>query len=136
MREFAAVILLDAEGKFILQLRDDDPKITDPGKLSLFAGGVEQGETHLMAAERELFEETTLERNDLKFYKAFHKEPERHGAEGVCHVYVLKDIDPATIDVQEGQGYRLATIGGLTEDNTALISLDILKDYAANGAGA
>ena len=131
--QFAAVILISSKGELVLQLRDDNPNIVDPGKLSLFAGRIEDDETPEVAASRELFEETTLKRMDLKFYKEFHKEAGRHGAKGTCYVYILKGVDVRDVDVHEGQGYRLVSdLATLNETNTALISLDIIRDYLAN----
>jgi 8-oxo-dGTP pyrophosphatase MutT (NUDIX family) len=131
-KEFAGVILLTNDGRFILQLRDDKPGIVDPGKLSIFAGRVEAGEDMLTAARRELFEETTLRDVPLEFFQSFEKDPARHGAPGICHIYVAKDIDPAMVDVHEGQGYRLRSIDEISEEDTALIAYDILTAFAAS----
>lgn len=54
------VLIHDAQGRFLLQLRDDIPGIAYPGRWSLFGGGVEPGETLRAAAVREIAEETGL----------------------------------------------------------------------------
>jgi 8-oxo-dGTP diphosphatase len=133
---FAATILVTADGSYVLQVRDNKPGIGDPGKLSLFAGGLLTGEDPLDGALRELAEETTLTDVRLVFYKVFQKDPVRHGAHGTCYVYVGSDVDVGRIDVREGQGYRrVRGVKELNADNTALISYDILTDYDGHRSG-
>lgn len=56
--ESAAIILI-FEGKALLQLRDDSQKISYPNHWGFAGGGqLEEGESFLMAAQRELKEET------------------------------------------------------------------------------
>jgi 8-oxo-dGTP pyrophosphatase MutT (NUDIX family) len=129
MNSFAGVILLSPQNNFILQLRDDKPNIADPGKLSIFAGRLLEGESPEDAARRELFEETGLRPDALEFFVAYEKDPARHGAPGVSHIYVAKDVDPSKLEVHEGQGWREVAPTELTEENTALISYDILRAY-------
>ncbi len=59
MTVFASVVLVDPQGRLLLQERDEHPAI-DPGLWSLVGGHVEPGETPARAAERELAEETGL----------------------------------------------------------------------------
>jgi 8-oxo-dGTP pyrophosphatase MutT (NUDIX family) len=56
-REFAPTIILDGEGRFLLQQRDDIAGIFSPGKIGLFGGHREGNETFLDCAVRELHEE-------------------------------------------------------------------------------
>jgi 8-oxo-dGTP pyrophosphatase MutT (NUDIX family) len=127
---FAGVIILSPQNNFILQLRDDNPNIVDPGKLSIFAGRLQEGESPEDGARRELFEETSLKLDALEFFVAYEKDPARHGAPGVSYIYVAKNVDPTKLDVHEGQGWREVPPADLTEENTALISYDILKAYS------
>ena len=55
----AVVMLLDPEGRILLQLRDGNTRI-DPHRWCLPGGAVEPGEDARTAALRELFEETGL----------------------------------------------------------------------------
>ena len=52
-----AVAILEQQGKFLLQLRDDIPTIIFPGYWALFGGHLEEGETPEMALKREIKEE-------------------------------------------------------------------------------
>ena len=45
------------KGKFLLQLRDNNPAITYPNNWVFFGGGVNHGEKHEDALKRELIEE-------------------------------------------------------------------------------
>ena len=50
-------ILLDTDGRFLLQLRDNVPHIQHPGKIGLFGGGREGSESFLDCIVREIHEE-------------------------------------------------------------------------------
>ena len=56
-REIACVIILDVEGRLLLQQRDDVVGILQPGKVTLFGGHREGNETFLECAVREIEEE-------------------------------------------------------------------------------
>jgi 8-oxo-dGTP pyrophosphatase MutT (NUDIX family) len=60
----AGVILVDPQGRVLMQLRDDDPTIMFPGHWGLTGGAAHAGETPEQTARREVEEETgmTLER--------------------------------------------------------------------------
>lgn len=57
VRRFASVILVDPEGRVLLQERDEHPLI-DPERWGFVGGSVEPGEADEEAAYRELAEET------------------------------------------------------------------------------
>ena len=54
VRESTSAILLSVDGRLLLQQRDDIPNIPDPGKISLFGGGREEGESFLGCIVREI----------------------------------------------------------------------------------
>ncbi len=56
----AAVILEDADGRVLLQLRDSRPEVAWGGYWSFFGGGVEVGESLTEAACREIEEELDI----------------------------------------------------------------------------
>lgn len=57
MHRFACVVLVDREGRLLLQERDEHPVI-DPEKWGLCGGHLEEGEDALVGAVSELEEET------------------------------------------------------------------------------
>jgi 8-oxo-dGTP diphosphatase len=52
-----AIAILPADGKFLMQLRDNIPTILYPGLWGLFGGHIEVGETPEIAVKREIMEE-------------------------------------------------------------------------------
>jgi 8-oxo-dGTP diphosphatase len=56
-REFTCAVLVDTLGRFLLQQRDNVPGIVHPGKIGLFGGHRERGETYLQCVVREVHEE-------------------------------------------------------------------------------
>jgi 8-oxo-dGTP pyrophosphatase MutT (NUDIX family) len=57
LRGSAQAILLDTDGRLLLQLRDNVPHIRNPGKIGLFGGGREGNESFLDCIVREIYEE-------------------------------------------------------------------------------
>jgi 8-oxo-dGTP pyrophosphatase MutT (NUDIX family) len=55
-----AAIILGADGRYLLQQRDDKPEIFYPGHWGLFGGAMEPGETPAEGLARELREELGL----------------------------------------------------------------------------
>jgi 8-oxo-dGTP pyrophosphatase MutT (NUDIX family) len=55
--EIACAIIIDTQGRFLLQQRDNVPGIQQPGKVGLFGGHREEGETYLQCLVREIHEE-------------------------------------------------------------------------------
>jgi 8-oxo-dGTP diphosphatase len=56
-REIACSIIIDTLGRFLLQQRDEAAGIAYPGKVGLFGGHRERGETYLECVVREVHEE-------------------------------------------------------------------------------
>jgi 8-oxo-dGTP pyrophosphatase MutT (NUDIX family) len=57
IREIAIAVVLDTQGRYLLQRRDNVPGIAFPGRLSLFGGHRESGESYLECIVREVREE-------------------------------------------------------------------------------
>ncbi len=70
MRRIAAVALVDASGRLLLQERDELAP-ADAEKWSMVGGGIEEGESDVEAAVRELEEETGLTGIDLESLGVF-----------------------------------------------------------------
>jgi 8-oxo-dGTP pyrophosphatase MutT (NUDIX family) len=56
-REIANAVIIDTQGRFLLQQRDQVPGIAQSGKIGLFGGHREPGETYLECVVREIHEE-------------------------------------------------------------------------------
>ena len=103
---FAGVILVDPQGRILLQERDEHPRI-DPGKWGLAGGHLDPGEDFEPAAYRELAEETgvRLEAGDLELFAEFtvdHREA--YGTWDRMQVFVAAtDLTDADIDCREGR---------------------------------
>ena len=98
------VILLDPAGRVLLQLRDDDPAIPYPGTWCLPGGHLEDGELPVDCAVRELREEMGLDLPPA----ALHHVVSRQRSYGLEHTWwAALDVDPATIELTEGQAVRL-----------------------------
>lgn len=55
---FACALLIDTEGRLLLQQRDEIPGIRFPGTVGCFGGRRENGESTLECVVREIYEET------------------------------------------------------------------------------
>jgi 8-oxo-dGTP diphosphatase len=71
MKQIAAIILENDDGKFLLALRDNKPGIPFPNHWDLIGGHVEEGETPEEAMVREVKEELDIDMKDYTFYKKF-----------------------------------------------------------------
>ena len=78
----AGVILVDREGRVLLQLRDDDPKIMFPGHWGITGGAGIPGETPEQIARREVEEETGLALGRIEPFRAYYTSDPPPGAKG------------------------------------------------------
>ncbi len=102
---FAGVLLVDSDGRLLLQERDEFP-VLDPLKWGLVGGHLDQGESFEAGAYRELAEETgvQLTPGDLEFWRefaVFHAAYARHGR---MQVFICaSNLTDADIVVGEGR---------------------------------
>lgn len=103
---FAGVILVDREGRILMQERDEHPRI-DPDKWGLCGGHVDEGEEFEAAAYRELEEETgiCLSPGDLEMWGDFVVDHRKaYGTWDRMQVFVAAtDLTDADIDCREGR---------------------------------
>ena len=126
-----AILLESTDKKVILQKRDDKPGINHPGKVTLFAGGVEEGEEPLAAALRELKEELTLDLwpEDLTFLCEFTR-THPNGARGVVYVFIARNIDPKLLSLQEGEAIvYLSKTDDLSQYNLGQKTREIIQEF-------
>jgi 8-oxo-dGTP pyrophosphatase MutT (NUDIX family) len=68
----AGVLLVDRQGRVLMQLRDDDPKIMFPGHWGLIGGASHADETPEQTARRETLEETGITLDAIEPFRAYY----------------------------------------------------------------
>jgi 8-oxo-dGTP diphosphatase len=131
----SASLLRLPDGRLILQRRTKDAP-TNPGKLGLFGGGVEAGETSEQAARRELSEETNLDTADLHFVlgaKVKLKNDLQQGPTWQLVSIFVVDVPHADFEIYEGDGAESYTVQELTmrEDLTNVAKSMLKRMYGA-----
>ena len=105
-----AAILVTADGRYLLQHRDDIPHIWYPGAWALFGGGIDPGESEHDALVRELREEIGFAPRTATVFTRFRFDFEFGGA-GTClrtfYEVPITEADVATMQLSEGQAMRL-----------------------------
>ena len=100
-----AIIITNNSGEVLLQLRDDNPKISFSNHWTLPGGVVDPGENHEEAAQRELCEETGLQ-SSLSHWKMYKREVKDYPTIEQ-HVYIGKTEKRANeMFLGEGQALR------------------------------
>lgn len=102
-REFAAAILIDTQGRLLLQQRDNVPGIRYPGRIGLFGGHREGDETFLECVCREIHEEIGLllppeGLEPLTSYSGV----DADGGSVAGEFFVARNIPADALDVTEG----------------------------------
>ncbi len=104
-REFCCSIVIDTDGRFLCQQRDNIPTIVLPGMICLFGGHREPGEAADDCIARELHEELSYfvapERIE---HLGTHNGPDIDRGKGTahCEFYLVRDICVDEIIVTEG----------------------------------
>lgn len=98
-----ALAVLERQGRWLIQLRDDRSTIVAPGRWGLFGGHMEPGETPEQSIRRELIEEIGFRSGPVTPWF-------RSAAGGrVRHVFRVElHVEPEQLRLQEGQDMTLA----------------------------
>lgn len=111
---YAGVLLVTESGTMAGQLRDDTPSIRNPGRIGTFGGGVEDGETPIDGAHRELREEISLviAKSAMRLFRTDIEQRALDGMPEARFFYAARVSDRQldTMEVYEGQGW--VNIGG------------------------
>jgi 8-oxo-dGTP pyrophosphatase MutT (NUDIX family) len=102
----AAAILVDMEGRYLLQHRDRRPDIFYPDHWGCFGGAVELGESPAEALRRELMEELELDSksDDFRLFTRFDFDFSPLGKSKVYRVYFEhRVVDVNRLRLHEGQ---------------------------------
>jgi 8-oxo-dGTP pyrophosphatase MutT (NUDIX family) len=102
-REFAAAVLIDTQGRLLLQQRDNVPGIRSPGRIGLFGGHREGDETFLECVCREIHEEIGLRLPPESFERmASYSGVDPDGGSVAGEFFVARNIPADALDVREG----------------------------------
>ncbi len=103
-RRVAGVLLVDARGWLLMQLRGKEARVS-PGQWSMPGGGIEPGEAPEQAARRELLEETGLAVAGTLalFWEGLRPSSTGSGALAEWHVYCAR-TNARQADVVLGEG--------------------------------
>lgn len=104
LTDVAGVVMADGLGRFLLQRRDNDPRIASPNRLSMFGGHREGDESARACALREVQEETgcVLEAGQIELVAA----TQTRYSNGVLRAgsfFFADNIDPSGFVVTEGR---------------------------------
>lgn len=102
-RTQVAIAILEQQGHYLMQLRDDDPAILYPGHWGFFGGHLEPGETAAIAIRRELLEEIGHCPTQLELWQRYETQ------HIIRHVYYGKLEVPLT-QLVLGEGIDMALL--------------------------
>ncbi|MGX4803537.1 NUDIX domain-containing protein [Bradyrhizobium guangdongense] len=139
VRDFSAAILIDNTGRLLLQRRDNKPDIAQPGKISFFGGGREEGESPLDCIVREIEEEVGASLPPSRFEHLTSLDvPDPENASG--HVkgeyFIAREICTADLVVTEGQLLVIdpENIETIRDELTPLTKLVLRQFFAGQAA--
>ncbi len=105
VRESAAAILLDEDGRLLMQQRDNVPDIREPGKIGLFGGRREGDESFLDCIVREIQEELGYYLPPARFeHLARWSGPDYAAPDGTIHaeLFLARGVPVAELTIAEG----------------------------------
>jgi 8-oxo-dGTP diphosphatase len=104
-----ALAMLERQGQWLLQLRDDIPGIAAPGCWGLFGGHLDPGESPEQALRRELLEEIAWKAGELPFWFG-DSNPQR-----IAHFFrAALTVPLRELQLLEGQDMVLASLEALS----------------------
>jgi 8-oxo-dGTP diphosphatase len=125
-----AAIILEKEGKILLQLRGDDAP-TNPGRWSFFGGGIEKGESEEEAVKRECFEELNYK---LRNPKLILKENVivNEKTDAIMSLFLEKYKEDQKLKLNEGKDMQWFAIEEALKLNLSKGFLPIMKKVKIN----
>jgi 8-oxo-dGTP pyrophosphatase MutT (NUDIX family) len=101
----ATAILISKSNKILLQERDDNPNIYNPGMIGMFGGTINKSETIESGLIRELKEEIGINIKDFRKSKlgVFYKTKEQDGIDYKVNVFIIKNVPIKSLKITEGK---------------------------------
>ena len=130
--DWAGIVLVNARGEILLNLRDDNPTDHWPNCWDVIGGVVEDGETPDECMVREMREETG---EALAGFDAFrvYDVPVPNGGVAKFHVYAGRLDKPASaLVLGEGQEHRFFPVSELDGLNIARGTDLVLRDFVTS----
>ena len=90
-----AAIILTEDGRYLLQHRDDIPKIWFPDHWGCFGGAVDAGEDPIAALKRELHEEIEFEPKTIAYFTRFDFDLAELGMDRYYRIYYVMPMTAA-----------------------------------------
>ena len=128
-----SAIPVNADGKILLQQRDDRPDLTYPGYWTTFGGKVEDGETPDEALHRELLEEIELQL-PMTLWKVEDYPIQRDGQQFIVenHIYVgYIDREAKDIVLNEGQALGYFSLEDLDQLKIGFDFARVFREFFA-----
>ena len=100
----AGGLLVDRQGRFLLQHRDDKPDIANPGRWGTFGGAIEPYETPAAGFRRELREELAWEPRSFALYASYPFDLAGH-PQLIYMFSAVVDVRRDQLVLGEGQGF-------------------------------
>jgi 8-oxo-dGTP diphosphatase len=131
--EGCQVVLVDAAGRILLQLRDDIPTIPFPGMWAIPGGMLEPGETPLACIVREVDEELGARIPPAEVVHLM----TRTRSYGIEHTFTAR-LDIAAEDIRLTEGQRVAwfPVAEAIGMGLAYEDADVLREVAGRVAGS
>jgi 8-oxo-dGTP pyrophosphatase MutT (NUDIX family) len=131
-REIAIGLIVAADGRLLLQLRDNKREVTGAGKWGFFGGHVEPGERPVEAFLREMDEELGWRPRHLERYTTV--EIDRDGWHVTSHAFAAHlDVPLDALTLGEGQAMALFTADALPPETTPSVR-PVIAGFAASDA--
>lgn len=104
MGEGTYALILTKTNNILLQRRNLNSNIENPGKIAMFGGAIEDGEKLLDGLKRELFEELELniEEYQIKKLNTYQKTQELDGINHSVNVWLIYDVERDDLVLHEG----------------------------------
>ena len=114
------IVAKNEEGKYLLQMRNNNPGICDPLTWNLFGGKVEEGEEIIEAGIREFSEEAGILGEENDYVPAGHIEYNDIPKQKIDTIHLVEYTKPVSwsdIDLNEGAGAAFFTIEEMKQIN-------------------